>query len=238
MRALLLILLSMVLISCGGGSEGTGTRTVAGVVKTINATPVSNARVTILQTGDFSITDSSGNFSIETEQTTGNITLEIVTETFSVEAEVSEIDDAASSVSVEITVDPTSSTAAISDIHIWARMVGSCDIYFENRTIIRQSNKVPQQGVDCVLKFFASGDGQRLERIPGAIQVRACDSKKWSTIAEGSTGFGLNAGVGQIEFRFKDSESTCEYRVAAPYEVRGIKPLYVYISTFTLQDKK
>lgn len=238
MRALLLIILSMILISCGGGSEGTGTRTVAGVIKTVNSEPVTDARVTILQTGDFSITDSSGNFSIETEQTTGSLTLEIVTETFSVEAEVSEIEDEASSVSVEITVDPTSSTASISDIHIWARMVGSCDLYFENRTIIRQSNKVPQQGIDCVLKFFASGEGQRLERIPGAIQVRSCDSKKWSTIAEGITGIGLNAGVGQIEFRFKDSESTCEYRLAAPYEVAGVKPLFVYISTFTLQKKK
>ena len=234
------IVLTIVLIfltSCaGGGSEGTGTRMVTGLVITKSSAPVTQASVTILETGDSGTTDDAGKFSIQTSSISGNLTLEIVKQDLTVTATVPDVEADATSVNVSVTVDTDNASATVSDIHIWARIVGACDIYFENRDVIRQSNKVPTSGVNCTAKVFASGNGKRLQNIPVGMEVRACDESRWRKIAEGRIGTGANAGVGQVNFKFLDNQRNCEYRIAAPYQVDGVEPLHIYLATLTLQN--
>lgn len=230
----LLFFISISFFSCaGGGSEGTGgaLRTISGSIETVDSVPVGDAKVILLETGDSTMTDSLGKFTLTTESEEETLTLEIEKGSLKIQAGVDEIEKDASSVDVSIRVNTITSIAEVSSIHIWGRIVGACDIYFENKTIIRQSNKVPARGVSCTAKVFASGDGKKLLNIPVGIQVRSCSSNTWRTIARGTIG----VGVGQIPFTFIDSEKNCEYRIAAPYENQK-EPLYIYISSFTLQN--
>ena len=234
-----LLIFSILLSACGGGSEGTGVsaRSLEGKVISTEAQPLANVGVTLLETGDTDITDANGRFTLPLPETESAVNLEVATPEFTQRVSLAPADPDAISVSVALTVDQKNQSVSAKYINVWARIVGACDFYFENRMVIRQSNAV-KGPLSCILRFFASGDGQKLARIHGEIEVRSCNSHTWRPIADGSTGFGVNAGVGEIPFTFIDNERNCEYRLAAPRGYAGQQELYVYISTFTLQGKK
>lgn len=229
------------LTACGGGSEGTGPlggsqRTLMGSVTVAAGIPVSGATVTDLGSGNTTETDATGAFSLQVAVDQGPLTLQIDSGSTSRSVQIGDVSSEAPALQVQINLDATNQVDLTSNISIWARIVGGCDQFFENREVIRQSNPVTG-AISCTLKFFASGNGERLERIPAEIEVRACNQTKWRPIASGSTGFGINAGVGQIEFTFIDNQRNCEYRLAAPHNLPNTKELFVYIATATLQSK-
>lgn len=61
------VLLLVMLIGCGGGTDGTGGRAISGTVKArATAAPIPNATVTDLATGASDVTDQDGKFFFET----------------------------------------------------------------------------------------------------------------------------------------------------------------------------
>lgn len=233
-------LLVCTLCGCGGGSEGTGTevtRKLAGQVATKDGAPLSNAHVTLLETGNSTTTDRLGFFTLGAPLTTSDLTLEVAKGGLRNSVVLRDINIEATTIDVSLTVDEDRNEITASSIQVWSRVVGDCDRYFENKAIIRQAVVVSRPLV-CTMRFFVSGDGRRLERVAGEIQVRACNSNKWRTIAEGATGFGVNAGFGDIEFTFIDDRRNCEYRVAAPLGLNQKNTLYIYLETLTYQSEK
>lgn len=232
------VLLLCILCGCGGGSEGTGTeltRKLAGQVATTEGNPVGEANITLLETGDSTTTDGRGFFTLGIPLATSDLTLEVLKDELRSSVVLQDIDSDATTIDVSLTVDEERNQITASSIQVWSRIVGDCDRYFENRAIIRQS-VVVSRPLACTMRFFVSGDGKRLERAVGEIQVRACNATTWRTIAKGATGFGVDAGLGDIQFTFIDDKRNCEYRVAAPLDSNQKNVLYVYLETLTYQS--
>lgn len=228
-------------VACGGGgTQGTGLgtfRIITGTVTVENEEPLEGASVTIVETGDSDITDNNGEFEIETELESENFRLQVQKDKIDTTIEVSGVDSETNNLALHISLETQENIGSISTLEVWARMVGECDAFFENHPRIRQSVAVPSGGLDCTLKFFASGDGKRLERVPAEIEVRSCNgnSENWKRIAIGTTGVGRDAGVGQINFHFIDNKENCLYRLRAPVEISGVKPVTIFIDSFTFQ---
>jgi len=233
-----LVALCVVLGCAGGGSAGTGgggglTRTFQGTVSSLGE-PVANARISIVETGATTITDESGKFSVQTElpadmATLGLIATEGQEEQF-VDVPIENPD--ATVVSVDLTLGAQKLVQSISRFCVWARLVGECAQFFDNAEIIRQKRRTLDE-LPCTMRFFVNGGTAPLENIPGAMQVRSCDSSVWRPLATGSTGRGPLAGVGEIEFTFIDNQRNCEYRIAAPFNASPLPELSVLLQTLT-----
>ncbi len=82
-RVLLTLIFAFVLLNvpgCGGGTTGTGgtgSTEFSGKLLDEAGAPVSNAVVTIEETGDTAITDTEGNFTVETEVSTSTVTVHV-----------------------------------------------------------------------------------------------------------------------------------------------------------------
>jgi hypothetical protein len=235
------VILSIVM-GCGGGSEGTGTtdgfgegRTLVGRLRDSAGSPLAGT-VTLLETGDSATVDSLGSFVLGLPEDPQALTLEVDSGGTTANLTLDPIDAEVTTVKVDLTLDRERGIVSASNFHVWSRIVGDCDRYFENQPVIRQS-VVLDRPLTCTMRFFVSGDGQRLERVPAAIQVRACSESRWRTIATGKTGVGLQAGVGEIDFTFIDDPRNCEYRVAAPFNVEQTDPVFVYLASLTLQSR-
>lgn len=234
-------LLVLLLISCaGGGTRGTGLggfRIITGTIVESNDLPVEGATVTIVETGESDLSDQNGEFQIETQSENANLQLQVQKDDFDTTIEVNDLDQETNNLNLEISIETQENIASVSTLEVWARIVGECDQFFENRPRIRQSVAIREGGMDCTLKFFASGDFQRLERVPAVIEVRACSGGEWRRIAAGTTGVGLNSGAGQIDFYYEDNQENCLYRLRAPIEIPGVKPVKVFIDSFSFQNK-
>ena len=236
------LLITIVLLSgCGGGSEGTGTgaipRTLTGTVLGQDGKPVSGAIVTVLNTGDTTTTSPTGDFLLPLPLELNQFTVEVDSGNVKGNVNIPAIDQDVTTVQVAIKVDGSKGEITAASIQVWSRIVGDCARYFANEAIIRQTERTPRL-LQCIMRFYVSGDGRRLERAPGAMQVRSCNSDEWRTIAIGKTGFGVNAGVGEIEFTFIDNRRNCEYRLAAPFGATTLTPSYIAVETFTLQESR
>jgi hypothetical protein len=238
-RLLIKIVLAVSLVcgleGCGGGSEGTGTRTIVGRVTTGSGEAVAGATITVLETSESAVTDDMGQYFLRSELPTEGFQLEVSTPDFSATTGVAPVDDEVTQVVVDITLEPETQTASVSNVNTWGRIEGECEKFFDNDEIIRQSTEV-EGPIACTFKFFVSGDGLPLSRARGVVQVRACDSEIWFTIAEGRTGTRKEIGVGQIEFTFQDDFEHCEYRLVAPFETPGLPQGFISLQTLTLQE--
>ena len=223
---------------CGGGSQGTGTigitRMLGGRVINPNGTPIVGAEIMLLETGESTRSNELGVFSLDAPLLTEQLTLEITSGDLVRSVTLTELDKESTTIEVSVTVDTQSNQISVTNIQVWSRIIGDCDRYFENRAIIRQSVPLTKPLI-CTMRFFVSGDGKRLERVRGEIQVRSCQSDTWRSIAKGSTGFGINAGFGDINFTFIDNKRNCEYRIIAPVDSEGSTPGVVLLQTLTLQ---
>lgn len=238
-RAFLILLIGLMCGCAGGGSAGTGG--IGGVVRTFKGTvtsagaPVENARLSLLETDAVAFTDSAGVFELQAIVPSDLATLSLIAAEGQAEqfVEVPITDPEATVVSVEIGLDAQQLVQTVSRFYLWARIVGECARYFANEEIIRQIRKTPPE-LPCAVRYFVNGGTTPLEQIPGAIQVRSCDSTLWRTLSRGVTGVGAEAGVGEINFTFVNNRRNCEYRVVAPFDVPPLPELAVLIQTLTL----
>lgn len=236
----LLLVIVLALMGCGGGSAGTGTGPVVvvqGAVLDESGAPVENVDVRVVETGSEDTTSASGEFEILTTPESENVTLEVSSETGTAYITI-QIPEEGGRVSVTLTVNPEFSEVNADTLEMGAAIVGRCDIYFENRLTIRQSNRVPG-GLKCVARVTVSADDKKLAQIPVAIQYRDCDGvTPWTTIAAGTTMGKPNAGVAQVRFPFIDDETHCVYRIVAPFGLPNLPELERTIVTNTYQRRQ
>ena len=93
----------------GGGSSGTGTTLVSGSLRSAENAPIAGAQVIIVETGSTVVTDDSGDFSIETEISSNQLTIGVDAEGSSGSVEISDIPDDTVQVSVELEFSPETS---------------------------------------------------------------------------------------------------------------------------------
>lgn len=230
------LIMVMALGGCGGGTEGTGTRSYQGNIRSIDQQPLADVKVTIAETGDSSITDELGNFTVLSEPTNNTVTFVLEAEDFSTSVAVTDIPDTSTRLTVNIEVNTETDTAEISNFAVRAGIVGYCNPFFENGEVIRQANRVPD-GTQCTVKVRVFGDGALAERIPVAVQTLACDPDAiWETVETGSTGFGIRAGVAQIAFKYYQDSQHCSYRVIAPFNYQHYLPVAYPFLTFSDQE--
>lgn len=228
-------------IGCaGGGSEGTGVVTIDGKVLALDSSPLPGSRVSVEGQNEVVVTDDSGSFTLDVQQEDiVNNTVKLIVETENVRklVVISDVQGGVedNSLTVQIKIDPSDQNIEVSNVTVKAKIVGLCDFYFENFSTIRQSNKVPDN-LDCTLKVSISGDGEPLSDVPFIIQYTGCsETREWTTLAAGETRSAPIAGVGQLEFPFTDNNTTCVYRVLAPFGLSHVEPVEVKIHTFSKQ---
>ena len=226
----------LVLPGCGGGTEGTGTRPIDGTVSDISGNPISGVEVTELLTGSSDVTNAEGKFQVDTPEDQQVVEIEVKSEDFQGVVTVDASQDSTAGVSVNIKVDPKDKSLETSFVDVIAKIVGRCDVYFENNRIIRQANRTPQ-GIRCLARIEVRADGQTLGKVPFILQYRSCrEDGQWTTLAQGTTFSGTHSGVGQLEFQYYDDPAHCVYRVLAPYEYKGATEVEHLIYTFTKQE--
>lgn len=233
------LVIVLALMGCGGGSAGTGTGNVVvqGAVLDQSGQPVENVDIRVVETGSEATTTQDGHFEILGTSEQDNVTLEVSSSTGTAFITVDMPQDGGI-VSITLTIDPQLTTINASSVEMSAGIVGRCNSYFENKSVIRQSNRVPGN-LRCIARISVSSDNGSLARVPIVIQYNTCDeSNTWTTLAAGST-FGYpNTGVGQIEFPYADDKTHCIYRIVAPYGVPGLPQLERRIVTFTYQRNR
>ena len=232
----LLLVIVLALMGCGGGSAGTGTGNVVvqGAVLDQSGEPVENVDIRVVETGSEATTAQDGHFEILGTSAQDNVTLEVSSTSGTAFITVDMPQDGGE-VSITLAIDPALTTIDAASVEMSAGIVGQCDSYFENKTVIRQSNRVPGN-LRCVARVAVGSDNGPLAHAPIVIQYNNCDeTEAWTTLAAGST-FGYpNTGVGQIEFPFVDDGTHCVYRIVAPYGVPGLPQLERRIVTYTYQ---
>ena len=196
--------------------------------------------MTIVESNDTGITDGSGNFSIEGPLVSGDIQVSVQRGTLNATVIVPNVSAEPTTISLDVQVSqsntPMPSQVSSSNLEVVSKIVGSCDVFFENFRIIRQSNPTPPT-VTCIVRSTLKGDGKTLGKVPITIQVRRCSAgSRWRTIAEGLTSSGTHSGVAQVPFTFIDDAKNCVYRVVAPAGVDGMKGVVYEIDTFTKQQ--
>ena len=207
-----------------------------GKVQSIEQEPIVDAIVTVLETGDFGVTNALGLFTFPLSEELRAFTLQVETKLVSSSTTVDNLEPGPRVINLDIEVNEEQEQITVSDLDVLVKVVGTCDIYFENFRIIRQANQAPP-GTICTAKVWINGDGKPLSRVPFSVQVRACQrGSEWRTLAAGETGSGgINVGIGQAQFPFEDSESNCVYRVIAPFDFQDLAQVVYRIHTFSKQ---
>ncbi len=239
MRLAFGVALSILLLGCGGGSGGTGidvkVRTIEGTVTDTAGAPVTGATVTIAGTDEASNTDASGAFSLTTSPTNGDLILTVTTEELTDSVVVSDVAIETLSVDVQISIDRVRRRIESSNLEVLAKIVGVCDLYFENNRVIRQANRAPQ-GVQCTAKVWVTANGVPQGGVPFEIQYGGCrEGAKFSPLASGTTRAG---GAGELQFSFADSAERCVYRIVTPSDVVPRRQIVYEVHTFTRQARK
>ena len=177
----------LLLIGCGGGSSGTGVRTFDGRILTTQNDPLSGATVTVVQTGDSTVTDAQGFFSLDSEDTKSSVDFAIDASDVHTVVNVATIDPSSTSISLNVKVDKVKNSAQVQIVDVRAQIVGTCDPAFENNEVIRQANKIAK-GTICTVRVKVFGDGHPLVGEKIALQRHSCasDAAPWTTITEGN----------------------------------------------------
>lgn len=233
MKSPKLLLSLLLLIGCGGGTSGSGIKTFEGRVQAQNGVSISGVSVTIEETGESTVTDGEGRFTLASEADGPDVAFLVETPMQERRFTLREISDDNARIALNIVFQPSS--IDVTHLDLRARFAGLCDHYFENREIIRQANRVPP-GTVCSINVEVVGDGSRLGKIPVALEYAACSAdSQWNTLALVSTGEGRHQGFAEINFEYKDSKEFCRYRVRVLEELGSGLFVTYPIDTFTEQ---
>lgn len=120
MKAIIVLLISAFVvlgIGCGGGTTGTGgsgSDDFAGKLLTLSGSPVVNATVTVAETGDSAVTDSNGEFNIQTNTPPSDkATLLVETAISQSSAVVDELPDVPAVVEVSLQLNEKANSLAV-----------------------------------------------------------------------------------------------------------------------------
>lgn len=116
----ILVLVSAVagVLGCGGGSKGTGGQTFDGRVLAVNTQPIPGVLITVNQSGDSAVSDSTGSFEIYTEPVSGPVSLALSTENFEGSVSLGDVPVGTARVTVTIELDEEAGEARAEGIEI------------------------------------------------------------------------------------------------------------------------
>lgn len=207
-----------------------------GTVTNQKGAPLQGVSVTLESTGDSTTTDENGNFELQSSASGESVSLLAESPTYSSRVTVKNVFAEHSRVQITLTLHETGQSSSASHRNVRAGMVGRCDYYFENRTIIRQANHVPDKTI-CTLKAEVLSEGSPLDGALVALEYSGCcESSPWIPLATAETESVETPGSAKISFPFKDSPTYCRYRLVAPDKYKEAKPVYYPIETFTKQE--
>ncbi len=117
---ILVLCLPLVLASCGGGTEGTGFKSFAGVISGPNGQPSAGVSVTLEETGTSTTTDTNGYFEIpEATVDTAEVTFRVEDQSgFSATAKVSNLPSGRADVALALAIDQTANTVVVTSVVI------------------------------------------------------------------------------------------------------------------------
>ncbi len=234
LQTLFLFLCVPFITGCGGGTSGSGLKSFDGMLVNRSGAALGGVLITIETTGDSAVTDADGHFVIISDVYGDEVTFLIESDEIRRKFSLKDVPQDSSRYTVDVTLDTGSDFIKVSNIRVNARFAGLCDYYFENREIIRQSNRVPE-GTVCSLNVDVLSDGRRLENIPVILQYARCEpNSRWNTILVTKTGERERAGSAEVNFVYVDSPEFCRYRVVSPSDS---EPFASYpIDTFSEQE--
>lgn len=230
------VFVSVILVGCGGGTDGSGLKTYEGNVSSKEGRVLSGVNVTIETTGESSVTNSNGQFVIKSDAYGAEVPFILESSEFENRFILKDITESSARITMDISVDTATDIIEVNNVRIRAWFAGLCDQFFENREVIRQANRVPP-GTVCSLNVEVLGDGGRLSSIPVVLEVAACEpGSPWRDIKTVQTGEGPRAGSAEINFEFRDSASFCRYRVRVDTPARNSRFAVYPIDTFSEQE--
>lgn len=226
-----LLMCALIFSGCGGGTSGTGLKSYEGTVLTREELPVQNATITLIQSGDFAITDNGGHFLLQSKVFGERVDFRIESSEISALFALQDIPEDSSTITMKLTIDPSTQTAEVNQFEVKAAFIEDCENYFVPGELPQQSDVVPE-GMICTLRVEISKDGRLRRKVPFVIQHSACDeSAEWKTVASAETGDGKDRGIAEVSFAFSSSEDHCRYRLLAPYNYRGFQTVSYPIET-------
>lgn len=233
-----ILLLSLLFFaSCGGGTSGSGLKRYEGRIATADNQALSEISVTIENTGDSSVTNSGGEFVIDSQAAGPDVNFLLESPDFISRFVLKDIPEDSSHVTMHVLVDPESQVAEVQKISVRAWMTGECDGYFQNGDFLHQADVVPND-LQCSLHVRVFGDGKPLTKVPVALQYSNCaNDAHWRTLRVARTGNGEEPGSTDISFHFVDSEQFCRYRVIAAFNSTGTVGAVYRIDTLTEQHQ-
>lgn len=119
LRRICSTLICTVVLACGcsgGGSSGTGGQRYEGAVLSRTGAAVANASVTVLETGAVDVTDTNGNFVIDSERVTGDVSLGVDTDGTSFTVSIAGVPEDADTIRLQIEIDEDSGTGSANDV--------------------------------------------------------------------------------------------------------------------------
>lgn len=233
----LVLILSLVLHGCGGGSMGTGVEpksTFSGSLSSERGQPIAGAVIRLIETGEQTQTGGDGRFLLESTFEGNDAAFEITAGDVFSTFELNDLHDDGLAVNLQLTLDLEQGTVSLTNLSITAKIQGSCDPYFENGRIIRQANAVPE-GTTCPFRVRASAQSGFVDGLRFVLERRSCEpTASWIEIGSGFTGTS-GPGRGEIAFRFSNSEDHCLYRIRVPVGSPPIEPQEFEVHTFRKQ---
>ncbi len=113
---LITVVCCLCFVQCGGGSKGTGAIELNGKVLTNDGEPIANATVFLAESGDSATTDTSGAFTIESEEQHSDLTFQIVSGELTTSANVAGLPSSYQSVYVIIKVNSSARNAEVEEL--------------------------------------------------------------------------------------------------------------------------
>ncbi len=233
------VALILFLVGCaGGGTIGTGVNVLDGNISTSESMGIPGVKVTVAETGDFATTDEQGNFILEAQDVKREITLLLEGPTFKTSTIVYETPEDSSRISLQLKIDPAGEVVHLAQFSVRADMIKTCAQFFENGQTINQIKKVPRN-TTCTLRVKVYGDGMLRRNIPVVLQHSPCGTDNgWKDYAGTLTGDGKIHGLAYVDFVFRESFDFCKYRLVAPYDYKGFRPVYYPIETIKQRENR
>lgn len=231
----------LILPSCGGGTNGTGIGPTPGlrisgqIVNGIGEA-VDNTTITLLNTGQQTITDEAGSFDLDSEFPGGDASFSI-SKSGNEEATVTvkDIPTVQQDVEVSFQYDSVSNSAEVLDLTLRARIVRSCSPVFLNTRTIKQLSPLPT-GFTCTVETEIKSNGLPLNNMVFALEFRDCDKNaEWQTLETGTTG-SSGPGIGELSFEVFNDAAHCVYRLIGPLNQTTEPPLSAQIHTLLKQQ--
>ncbi len=119
------LVLLVFLFGCGGGSSGTGLQgpVLEGLIVSPEGEGVEGVTVTVSETGDQTVSDQNGEFSVDVTEPVDGITVQLDGGQIQTGISVNNIPDSTTGIDIAVTVDPN--TGGVSDTDVSLRDVSS-----------------------------------------------------------------------------------------------------------------